>query len=175
MNEFRDMAQVDQLVHGNNHEHYRGPSRLAYVGRFLRHLVEMIVAMMVGMAIWAAILGLILKPIGYGNVVRASPELRFGLMALFMSVPMILLMRYRGHSWERGMEMVVAMVVPMGAVVLCWRLGMGVYVPFFSEEALSLSTHVAMYLGMILLMLYRHKEYTHMHLASHTSDAQASA
>jgi hypothetical protein len=175
MNEPDSLAGMGPPAHGNSHEHEREPSRLAYVGRFLRHLVEMILAMMLGMAVWGAILGLILTPIGYGDVVRASPELRFGVMAFFMSVPMVLLMRYRGHTWERGIEMAAAMVAPMGVVVLCWRLGTGAYIPFFSEQALSASTHVAMYLGMILLMLYRHKEYAHSHGASHMSGAQASA
>jgi len=34
-------------------------------------------------------------------------------MAFSMTVPMVLWMRYRGHSWERGGEMALAMNLPV--------------------------------------------------------------
>jgi hypothetical protein len=173
MRELRNVAEV--AAPATSHVHEQQVSGLAQLGRFTRHLVEMMLAMMVGMAIWGLILNALLNPMGYGDEIRALPELRFGLMAIFMSVPMVLLMRYRGHNWGRGTEMALAMAAPMGAVILCWRLGVGTYIPLFSEQALSASTHVGMYLGMLLLMLYRRKEYTHGHAASHMSGANAPA
>jgi hypothetical protein len=175
MNESRSIAEVGLPAHGPTHVHEREPSGWAYVGRFVRHLAEMILAMLVGMAVWGAILSLVLNPIGLGGEVRTYPEVRYGLMAVFMSVPMVLLMRYRKHSWGRGMEMVLGMVAPMAAVVLCWRLGVGAYIPWFADQGLGTSTHVAMYLGMVLLMLYRRKEYVHPHTSAPVAGAQASA
>jgi hypothetical protein len=172
MNELGNMAPI--AVPAHEHEHRQQSTGLAQVGRFLRHLAEMILAMLLGMAVWGAIFNMLLGPTGYAGVVRANPELRFGLMAFFMAVPMVLLMRYQGHSWERGGEMALAMAAPMAAVIICWRLGVGDYVPLFSQQSLSLSTHIGMYVGMVALMLYRRKEYTHPHNALHMSGSPAS-
>jgi hypothetical protein len=157
------------------HEHEQNSSGLASLGRFLRHLLEMIVAMFIGMGIYAVIFGMLLAGSGYGDVAKTLPELRFGLMGIFMAAPMVLLMRVRGHSWERGGEMAAAMLAPMIVVALCWRLGMGAYLPIFADQAMPVSAHVGMYLGMVAVMLYRRKEYTHPHGKSHMEGAHVSA
>jgi hypothetical protein len=151
--------------------HTRQGSAFAQVGRFLRHLMEMIFAMIVGMAAWGVLRGALLTPIGFSDVVSTYPELNLGLMAIFMSAPMVLLMRFRKHSWERGGEMVGAMAAPTVVVILCWRLGLGTYIPLFSDQAMSMSAHVAMILGMFLLMFYRRSEY--LHAPSHMPAAHA--
>ena len=43
-------------------------------------------------------------------------------MAFNMTVPMVLWMRYRGHSWERGGEMAVAMNLPLLPLLLLYSL-----------------------------------------------------
>lgn len=55
------------------------------------------------------------------------------------------------------------------------RLGSRLYVPLFSEQALPTSAHVAVYLGMLLVMLYRHTDYTHSHTPLPVFSAQAPA
>jgi hypothetical protein len=82
-------------------------------------------------------------------------------MAGFMAVPMALLMRHRGHGWGRTAEMVGAMVVPVAAACLLWRFGLGAAVPAVAAPALGTSSHVAMYVGMLLAMLYRFEDYAH--------------
>jgi hypothetical protein len=129
-------------------------------GRFLWHLIEMVLAMLVGMAAFGAIRAL-LNPTGFAGVLREHLDVRYLAMAAFMAVPMVLLMRYRGHGWARTGEMVGAMVLPAAAACLLWRFGLGAVVPALSSKALGTSSHVAMYAGMLLAMLYRFGDYAH--------------
>jgi flagellar biosynthetic protein FliP len=130
------------------------------VGSVLRHLIEMILAMMVGMAIFSGVRAL-LDPTGFATALRDHLDARYLAMTGFMALPMVLLMRFRGHSWERTAEMAGAMVVPVAAACLLWRFGLGAVVPWVSGEALGTVSHVAMYVGMLLAMLYRFGDYAH--------------
>jgi flagellar biosynthetic protein FliP len=145
---------------GVGYAHQKQRAAVGRGGRFLWHLVEMVLAMMVGMAVFGGLRAL-LDPTGLADVVRAHLDVRYLAMAAFMAVPMALLMRYRGHSWWRTVEMVGAMVVPVAAACLLWRFGMGAVVPALSDTALGTSSHVAMYAGMLLAMLYRYGDYAH--------------
>jgi hypothetical protein len=128
--------------------------RLGAVWRFTRHLLEMIVAMMAGMAVLGVTLGVLGEPPGYANVL-----VEYGLMGTAMATPMVAWMRYRGHSWSDGGEMTAAMLVPMIAPVAL--VEMGVAVPGLSEGSLMMLSHVAMIAGMVALMVYRFERYAH--------------
>lgn len=130
--------------------------RLAAGWRFIRHLLEMVVAMMVGMAVLGVALAVLGEPPGYANLF-----VRYGLMGAFMAAPMVGWMRYRGHSWADGLEMTLAMVLPMFALVLPVELGVARYVPGLSEHSLMILSHVAMIGGMVVLMIYRWVRYAH--------------
>jgi hypothetical protein len=130
--------------------------RLGAVWRFTRHLLEMIVAMMAGMAVLGVTLGVLGEPPGYANVL-----VEYGLMGTAMATPMVAWMRYRGHTWWDGLEMTVAMLVPMFALVLPVALGVARYVPGLSEQSLMMLSHVAMVAGMVVLMIYRRDTYAH--------------
>ena len=132
----------------------RARHRLVSGWRFTRHLLEMVVAMMAGMAVLGAALATLGEPPGYAN-----PFVEYGLMGVSMSVPMVAWMRYRGHSWSDGGEMAAAMLVPMLIPVALVELG--VAVPGLSEGSLMLISHVAMIGGMVALMLYRFDRYAH--------------
>jgi hypothetical protein len=124
--------------------------------RFTRHLLEMVVAMMAGMAVLGVVVGMLGEPSGEVNLL-----VEYGVMGVFMSVPMVAWMRYRGHSWSDGLEMTAAMLVPMFALVLPVELDMARYVPGLSEESLMVLAHVAMIAGMAGLMIYRLDRYAH--------------
>jgi hypothetical protein len=126
---------------------------------FTRHLLEMVVAMMVGMAVLGVAVGLVGEPFGEVNLL-----VEYGVMGVFMSVPMVAWMRYRGHSWTDGMEMTAAMLVPMFALVLPAELG----VAKLSEHSLMVLAHVAMIGGMAALMLFRSDRYVHGAHGHHT-------
>ena len=119
---------------------------------FTRHLLEMVVAMMAGMAVLGLAVGMLDEPSREVNLL-----VEYGVMGVFMSVPMVAWMRYRGHSWSDGLEMTAAMLVPMFALVLPVELG----VADLSEHSLMMLSHVAMIGGMAALMLFRPDRYVH--------------
>jgi hypothetical protein len=124
--------------------------------RFTRHLLEMVVAMMAGMAVLGVAIAALGEPPGYANLFA-----RYGLMGASMAAPMVAWMRYRGHSWQDGGEMTAAMLVPMLAPVVPVELGVARYVPGLSEGSLMMLSHVAMIAGMVALMVYRWDRYAH--------------
>ena len=127
--------------------------RLGAGWRFTRHLLEMVLAMMVGMAVLAVALAVLGEPPGYANLL-----VRYGLMGAFMAAPMVGWMRYRGHHWSDGLEMMAAMLMPTFALVVPVELG--VAVPGLLEDSLMALSHVAMIGGMVVLMLYRRDRYS---------------
>ncbi|TMR03690.1 hypothetical protein ETD83_10210 [Actinomadura soli] len=127
--------------------------RPSTIGRrhFLRHYLEMIAAMFVGMAVFGiAVQGLLalagLEPPG-------SAEWGSLEMAAEMSAGMVIWMRYRGHGWASSLEMTGAMFAPLA--VLFPLLWLGVV----SEGSLMLLEHLVMLPAMFLLMLRRRAEY----------------
>jgi hypothetical protein len=128
--------------------------------RFLRHLGEMVLAMWVGMAVFGGLRAL-LGGTGPGDALTDHFNFRLVVMALFMAVPMVALMRVRGHSWERAAEMAAAMVVPVLAVCLV------AHVIDLSDAAVSAISHILMYAGMLVVMVARVGEYAHA--GPHTS------
>ncbi|TAK23099.1 MAG: hypothetical protein EPO26_09640 [Chloroflexota bacterium] len=113
----------------------------------LRHYLEMVAAMAAGMVAYAVL---------YGRGVISREITDEAVMILFMSVPMIAFMRYRGHSWRSAAEMTASMTVPAMAVFVALAP-----LPDVPDRALAMLTHVAMLLGMLALMLVRRVEYSH--------------
>ncbi len=130
--------------------------RLVSGWHFTRHLLEMVAAMVVGMAALGVAIWALGEPPGYAN-----PLVEYGLMGASMSVPMVAWMRRRGHAWSDGLEMTAAMLFPMFALVLPVELGVASYVPGLSEHSLMMLSHVGMIAGMVALMLYRFERYAH--------------
>jgi hypothetical protein len=83
---------------------------------FVRHLVEMTVAMMAGMMIGGGLLAAALGT-SVPDVRRAHAVVWVLVMALDMTVPMVAVMLYRGHSWRSAAEMAAAMIVPALPIV----------------------------------------------------------
>ena len=117
------------------------------LGAFVRHYLEMVLAMVAGMVAYAMAFGRGMAFTGYGDE---------AVMAAFMAAPMVAWMRYRGHSWRQAGEMAAAMLVPMGVVVVALVGAGGV-----SARAIGMASHGAMLLGMLVLMAVRRREYAH--------------
>jgi len=90
-----------------------GSDRGPRLKRFLRHVIEMTVAMLLGMAV----LGMAFRAIhlavfgtGFDAAWHEHTELAVFAMTFNMTLPMVALMRHRGHGWERGSEMAAANV-----------------------------------------------------------------
>ena len=87
---------------------------------FLRHVLEMGAAMMVGMLASAAIF---LSAVGMtaAQAMREHAVLFVILQAAGMTVAMVAWMRHRRHSWRSSSEMATAMIVP-AVPLICLRL-----------------------------------------------------
>jgi hypothetical protein len=130
------------------------------VWRFLRHLLEMIVVMMLGMCVLGVAWGAFHEVV-FGSAFADAWRVYVGLaafaMAFNMTVPMVLWMRYRGHSWERGGEMAIAMNLPLLPLLLLYSLDL---IP--AQAVLGLQM-MLMIPAMVLAMLYRRDEYSAAH------------
>jgi hypothetical protein len=128
--------------------------------RFLRHLFEMIVVMMLGMCVFGSAFGA-LHQVAFGSGFAAAWRDHVGLaafaMAFNMTVPMVLWMRYRGHSWERGGEMAVAMNLPVLPLLLLYELGA------IPARGVLGGQMMLMIPAMVVAMLYRKDEYSAPH------------
>ena len=80
-----------------------------------------------------------------------------------MIPPMIALMRYHRHSWQRSLEMAAAMLAGPLVILICAQLGLHTYVPGLSLKTLFVLGDISMYVGMLGVMLYRRAEYTTGH------------
>ena len=130
------------------------------VRRFLRHLFEMIVVMMLGMCMLGAAFGAFHEfafGSGFAAAWRDHVVLAAFAMAFNMTVPMVLWMRYRGHSWERGGEMAAAMNVLVLPLLVLYGLGA---IPAPGVLGLQMMLMVPAMLG---VMLYRKDEYSAPH------------
>jgi hypothetical protein len=139
-------------------------TRLAH---FVRHYIEMVVAMFIGMFALGMPLAALLG--AFGIDVSAwqtdARELLLLGMAFTMSVPMAAWMRYRGHGWAPVWEMTASMFVPsFAAIGLLWG-GLAE-----DGETLLLVQHVGMLPSMLAVMLFRLDEY-----AGHGGHAHATA
>jgi hypothetical protein len=101
-----------------------GADRWPRTRRFVRHLFEMTVAMMLGMFILGAAfrqIHIALFGTGFDDAWHRHTELAAFAMAFNMTLPMVFWMRHRGHSWRRGGEMAAAMFLPaFSLLVLLW-------------------------------------------------------
>src|SRR3954462_3368828 len=85
--------------------------------RFIRHYVEMIAVMFLGMGLLG---GLAVVAFGIDTTDWGVEAALLGMTAT-MTLPMIPWMRFRGHGWAPTMEMSAAMVVPtLAAIAVLW-------------------------------------------------------
>ena len=128
---------------------------------FIRHYVEMLVAMFAGMVVLGAPA---LVALGAAGV--SSAELRSDApgalllgMGITMTGPMVAWMRYRGHGWAASNEMAASMLIPTAGVI--GLLGAGLVE---DVGTLLMAEHVVMLPSMLVAMLLRRDEYTgHVH------------
>jgi hypothetical protein len=80
--------------------------------RFARHHLEMLVAMLLGMAVLGPLESALLDPLGWRSV-RAVPELDALVMATNTTAAMVAWMGYRGHSWAATGLMAAAVHLPV--------------------------------------------------------------
>ena len=124
--------------------------------RFLRHFVEMLLAMFAGMLVLGGITELVFAAAG-GSLSDAPGSVRVMLMGFDMTVPMVAWMSYRGHSRARNAEMAASMIAPTLAAAALAAAGV-----LSSAAALGVQ-HAVMIPAMLGVMLWRYDDYSRAH------------
>jgi hypothetical protein len=123
---------------------------------FVRHFIEMIVAMFLGMGVFGGLAIAIFAAAG-SSLTDQSVGLRVMLMSVYMTIPMVGWMRYRGHDWAGTTEMAASMIVPSAIVAaVAWGGALG------AGAALAIQ-HSIMIPAMLGVMLWRYEDYAHPH------------
>jgi hypothetical protein len=123
---------------------------------FIRHYFEMIAAMIAGMVVLGIPAEGALRLVGSSSagLQAGAPALALLGMATMMTIPMIALMRHRGHTWRPCWEMSASMFIPTFGVIAVLAAGI-------SDNFMGLMTieHAAMLPAMLLAMVLRYDEY----------------
>ena len=131
--------------------------------RFIRHYLEMVVAMFAGMIVLGIPGEAALRAVGYSSsqLHADAPAVALLAMATIMTVPMVAWMRRMGHGWQPCNEMAASMYLPTFAVIAMMAAGA---VDFMGAMGLE---HVLMLPAMLVAMLLRREEYScdHRHHA----------
>jgi hypothetical protein len=129
----------------------------APVRNFIRHYLEMVAAMFIGMAVLGVPAEAGLKAIGTSAsaLETDAPAVLLLGMALIMTAPMVGWMRYRGHGWRPNAEMAASMFIPTFGIVGVMATGM-----VSDFMTLMMAEHVVMFPSMLAAMLIRPQEYT---------------
>jgi hypothetical protein len=134
--------------------HLRGAA--ASVGRFLWHLLQMVIAMEAGMAVYHLLLGTVLAGTGYAALTREYWLFGYWMMVVSMTLSMLAFMRYYHKSnWRSCGAMTLAMLAPVAALtvlVLCELIPL---------QILHAVGDPLMILAMAAYMLYRRGDPVH--------------
>ena len=160
----RTVVAPAQTAHGTGHDTAHGTghgtrpaTRARKAGRFLAHLAEMVVVMVLGMMLlgpawdWAgAALGI--------EATLGRADVGAVVMVLDMVAAMTVWMRVRRHGWAPIWEMNAAMAAPFAVLLVLFWLGAA------SAGDMMMWGHVLMVPAMAGAMLLRPAEYTeHVH------------
>jgi hypothetical protein len=152
MNDLRDAAQL-------------GPG----AGRFLLHFLELQIPMGFG-ALVCYLLGLLSTSwSNFATAYRPGTYLYALADILFLTVPVVAWMIFRGHGRRHSLEIGAAMVTPVAAIVVLSQLaGLASYDYL---RWLLIAGYPAMCLGMLVYMLYRRDQFTgRVGHSTHTAD-----
>ena len=127
----------------SQHTHSRG----RHTWHLVRHYLEMVVAMVVGMVVLGPLEALLWPGVDDRVDVHAL------VMATNMAVAMAAWMRFRGHAWPAIVEMSAAMYVPFAVLLVPYWAGA------VSGSFLFTAGHVLMLPAMALAMWWRLDEY----------------
>jgi hypothetical protein len=135
------------------------------VARFLLHLLEMTVLMVLGMMAFGLLADQLRTFPSLRAAFRGDSDLYILGDALFMSLPMVTWMLWRGHDRRHSLQMGAAMFVPGLAIVALGWLGADRFAPWLRDGACGF-----MCLGMVAYMLLRYD-----HFAAKTAHAAHAA
>ena len=144
-----------------------GEVRRAERHNLVRHFIEMVLAMLVGMAVLGMVVQGVCAALGHSGFFLDHVGLRAPLMAMNMTVGMAVWMRHRGHGWVPIAEMSAAMFVPLAVLIGPFWAGV------LSGDGLLGAMHVLMLPAMVIAMLHRRDEYAQDHHRHHMTSPAA--
>jgi len=122
----------------------------ANVTRFVLHFLELQIPMVVGAVVCFLLLRLIPASSSFATVYYPGAYLYTAGDIFFLTVPVVAWMIFRGHGWRHSLEMVVALLAPVAAIIVVGELAGYAYRPW-----LITAGYPAISLGMLMYMLYR--------------------
>jgi putative intracellular protease/amidase len=125
-------------------------SRSGGWGRFALRLLELVVAMSIGMFVLGGALHTVMSAVGVAYPAGSFAAFAILEMGVIMAVPAAAWMRYRGHGWASTLELSGAVLVPTAAVILLVSLGV------FDGKAGLLVQHVVLVV-LVLVVMVRHR------------------
>lgn len=142
------MNALENATTIESHHHVPPSSPAAKIRSFIWHLLQMVVAMQVGMGLYMLFANQ-LAPSGYKEAMVAYPLLDFWMMMLAMTLPMIGLMWYHKYDLRYCIGMTIAMLAPVGLLTVLTQ------VDLMSICGLHCNGQTAMVLGMAIYMFFR--------------------
>ena len=124
-------------------------SRRSTAWHLVRHFLEMVVAMLIGMVVLGLLQQLVWPSLNFYSAVGVL------VMATDMAIGMGAWMRVRGHSWRGIAEMSASMYGPFIALLVPYWTGA------VSGAELMAWGHLLMFPAMALVMYLRPAEYLH--------------
>ena len=121
---------------------------------FGRHLLEMAVAMMVGMMASAAVFFGV-TGLAAADAMRQHAVAFVAVQAFGMTVAMVAWMRHRGHAWRGCAEMAGAMVIPAVPLV-------GLRLADVISGPICGAYCALTFAAMVVVMIYRRRDYGHI-------------
>jgi hypothetical protein len=124
--------------------------------RFIRHYLEMVIAMIAGMIVLGIPGEAVLRAVGTSSakLMTDAPAMALLGMATMMTIPMVAWMRRMGHGWRPCNEMAASMFLPTFAAIASMAAGAAEF-----GTAMTLE-HVLMLPAMLVAMLLRYDEYS---------------
>jgi hypothetical protein len=125
---------------------------------FIRHFIEMVLVMLIGMGVLEGLAALAFAAAGSGLSDQAA-WFRVTLMGFSMTAPMVAWMKLRGHSRRQNLEMAASMLAPTAMAAALAAAGV-----LNAGGALAIQ-HAVMVPAMLGVMLWRYDEYARPHHA----------
>ena len=124
-------------------------------GRLFLHFLELQISMTLGALVCYLVVRLISGVGSFSTAYRPGTFLFAVGDVLFLTVPVIAWMIFRGHGWRHSLGIAAAMIVPVAAIIVLGQLTAYDYLTW-----LLTAGYPAMSLGMLSYMLYRRELFT---------------
>lgn len=137
-------------------EHQDPTSGLSAQARgFLLHFLELQISMGLGALICYLVVRLISVSSSFAAAYRPGTFLFATGDILFLTVPVVAWMIFRGHGWRHSLKVAFAMISPVAVIMV-----LGQFTAYDYLTWLLTAGYPAMCLGMLIYMLYRRDHFT---------------